>query len=327
MKIEQLTTNCYRVRKTINKKTISLMFDHYPTDLDIAQKLAEEANEIDTKRIRQTFEVCANEYLTIKQNVLSPCTYRSYTGIAKHLPDNFKGKIITEIEDTDIQLVISNMVGKKSPKTILNYYGFISAVFKMFRKGYKIDVQLPQQIEYVPVTPLEEEIRAVLEYVKDTKYSIPFQMGVLGMRRSEICAALPSDIHGNSLFITRAKVESGNGFIIKEYTKTQKSRREVYLPPSLIQEINESGVVFEGFPSMLYQTLKSVQKKLGLSDFRFHDLRAFYASYAHSCGVPDAIIMANGGWATDYVMKKLYRRALQNDVEYFQEALASDLIK
>lgn len=326
MKVDKKSENCYRVRKTINKKTITLYFDHAPSDVDIAKALAEQLNIIDVKSVKQTFEVCGNEYLAIKKNVLSPATYRSYNGILKQLPTSFKAKDINAITQTDIQLIISNMVGKKAPKTIHNYHGFISAVFKQFRPNMVINTTLPQKAEYEAITPLEDDIKKILDIVADTKYSIPFQLGVLGMRRSEICAALPSDIKGNFLNVNKAKVESENGFIVKNYTKTEKSRRDVYIPNSLVKEIKENNVVFDGFPSMLIQTLHKIQKDLGIEEFRFHDLRAFYASYAHSCGIPDAIIMANGGWSTDYVMKKLYRRALQNDVEYYQEALADDLL-
>lgn len=326
MKIEQKSENCWRIRKMINGKNITMYFDHYPSDVDIALALADKANTIDLKAVRQSFDVAATEYLAIKNKVLSPATSRSYKAIQKMLPDSFKGKDIDAITQVDVQLVINNMIGEKAPKTIHNYHGFISAVLKEFRPNFILSTKLPQEVEYEAVTPLEKEIKIILSKVKNTKYSVPFQLGVLGMRRSEICALLPSDIKDNSILVCRAKVEGEKGFVIKEYPKTKKSRRWVYIPDSLKDEILKNKEVYSGTPSMLIQTLHKYQKELGFQETRFHDLRAFYASYAHSCGIPDAIIMANGGWSTDHVMKKLYRRALQNDVEYYQEALSSDLL-
>lgn len=327
MKIEHLTENCYRVRKTVNKKTVSLMFDHEPSDVEIAKAITEKLNIIDTEAVRQTFEVCANEYISIKNNVLRSDTRRSYKSIIKGLSDGFKSKDINKITQLDIQTEINSMCNKRSPKTVENYHGFISAVMGTFRPNLIINTTLPQKVEYEPYTPSDEEVRKILEYVKGSKYSVPFQLGVLGMRRSEICASRPEDVHGNYLSIVRTVSESEDGFIVEELTKTSESRREIYIPDSLANEIKDNNVIFDGFPSMLLQTLHSVQRKLGLPQFRFHDLRGFYASYAHSCGIPDSIIMANGGWKTDYTMKKHYRRAIKKDVEYYQKALASDLLK
>lgn len=326
MKVDKKSENCYRVRKYVNGTTHTIYFDHYPSDVDIAVALAEKLNTIDTEAVRQTFEVCANEYIAIKDNVLRSDTKRSYKSMIKGLSDGFKGKDINKITQLDIQMEINNMSKKRSPKTVKNYHGFISAVLGTFRPNLIINTTLPQKVEYKPYTPSDEEVRKVLDYVKDTKYSIPFQLGVLGMRRSEICAAQPTDVKGNYLSINKTVSESENGFIVEELTKTSESRRDIYIPDSLAKEIKDNNVVYDGFPSMLLQTLHSAQKSLGMPQFRFHDLRGFYASYAHACGIPDTIIMANGGWKTDYTMKKHYRNAFQKDVEYYQMALADDLL-
>lgn len=326
MKVEKKSENCYRIRKKINGTTHAIYFDHYPSDVDIALALAEKLNTIDTKAVNQTFEVCATQYVAIKNNVLRASTKRNYKGMVKKLSTAFTQKDINKITQADIQLEINNLSATKAPKTVTNYHGFISAVLGEFRPNLKLYTTLPQEVEYDGYIPTDEEVKKVLEFVKGTKYDIPFQLGVLGMRRSEICAATPNDVNGNFLSVTKTKTESENGFIIEELTKTSKSRREVFIPTNLAEEIKNKNVVYDGFPSMLVQTLHKAQKNLGIEEFRFHDLRVFYASYAHSCGIPDTIIMANGGWKTDYTMKKHYRKAIKKDVEYYQQALASDLL-
>lgn len=326
MKVERLTENCYRIRKTINKKTIAITFDHKPTDVEIAKALADKLNIIDTKDVKQSFEVASTEYIALKDKILSPSTIRSYKTIVKQLSDAFKSKNIQDITQVDIQLEINNLSVSKTPKTISNIHGFISAVLGTFRPGFIINTTLPQKVKYEPYTPSDDDIKKIIEMVKGTKYSIPFQLGILGLRRSEICALLPSDIEGNYISICKAKVEGENGFTIKNLTKTTEGKRKVYIPDSLVNEIKENDCVFDGFPSMLVNRLHSCQRELKLNKFRFHDLRAFYCSYAHSCGIPDSIIMANGGWKSDYTMKKIYRRAIQDDIEYYQKALAKDLL-
>lgn len=49
-----------------------------------------------------------------------------------------------------------------------------------------------------------------------------------------------------------------------------------------------------------------------INHFRFHDLRRYSASIRHALGIPDAYIMADGGWHSDKVLKSVYRHAMNN---------------
>ena len=51
----------------------------------------------------------------------------------------------------------------------------------------------------------------------------------------------------------------------------------------------------------------------GLPPIRFHDLRHYSASILHAIGVPDQYILARGGWASDYVMKSVYRNSISEE--------------
>lgn len=42
--------------------------------------------------------------------------------------------------------------------------------------------------------PSREDVKRILEEVKDTPYEIPITLACYGMRRSEICALHPEDI-------------------------------------------------------------------------------------------------------------------------------------
>ena len=57
--------------------------------------------------------------------------------------------------------------------------------------------------------------------------------------------------------------------------------------------------------------------------FRFHDLRHYYVSIAHALGVPDAYIMAMGGWKTDNVMHRVYRDTLPDVMQSEQNKLTN----
>jgi integrase len=189
----------------------------------------------------------------------------------------------------------------------------------------KLKTKLPQTIVKTVYEPSNEDIQRIIEHAKGTEYSIPFQLGVLGCRRAEICALDISDLEGNELRIHRSKVYLDGKWIVKESPKTDASNRTLYLPDSLANEIREKGYIYKGYPAGLYKAIQSTQKKLGIPRFKFHALRSYFASYAHSMGIPDADIMAIGGWETDNVMKRIYRKSLedskQNSMEKLNKAL------
>ena len=131
------------------------------------------------------------------------------------------------------------------------------------------------------------------------------------MRRSEICALTLDDIEGNTLTINKALVKNINNQWVLKTTKTTAGTRKIYIPDSLVKEIQDQGEIYNGYPNSLLWGLNNYQDKLGIPRFRFHDLRHFFASYAHSQGISDADIMASGGWKSDFTMKSIYRHQMK----------------
>lgn len=327
MNIEQLPSGHYRFKKQINGKIIRVTFDHKPTDSEIALAIAERFHIVDERIAKQTFEVCCIQYITINENILSPSTLRGYNNFVKNaLSDTLKTTDVSDINRLMIQNEINNYAVNHSPKTVKNYHGFLSTVLKMYRPDLHLTTSLPKVAQYEAYVLSEEEVKKILEASKGTKYHVSFQLGVLGMRRSEIAAVTINDLDGNYLSINKAMIpDRDHKWIVKPMTKTEDGMRRIYLPDSLRDEIIEQGYIFNGIPNTLKRALNSVQKQLGLPYTRFHDLRVFYATYAHSMGTPDAVIMANGGWRSDYTMKKVYRKALDEDKKKYQEALSGKL--
>ena len=308
MKIEK-HGNQYRVRKTVGGNRITLNFDHKPSQQEILSAFAEN----DFSENRGSFLSCAQSYIESKSNVLSPTTIKAYESVLKNaIPTSFKQKGISQITQTDIQLVINEYAKDHTPKTVRNLHGFISAVLGQFRPNMKIHTTLPQKVENEHYTPSEDDIRRILDASKkDLRLHIPFQLGVMGLRRSEVCALTLDDIDGNTLTINKALVYDKNNKWVIKTTKTTAGTRKIYIPDSLIAEIRENGCVFNGYPNTLLTGLNRYQDKLGIPRFRFHDLRHFFASYAHSQGISDADIMASGGWKSDYTMKTIYRHEMK----------------
>ena len=318
--IYKLPSGSYQYRKMIKGEKITATFDHKPTALEIAQVLSQ------SDRVpKNSFKYCCENYIKIKEPVLSPSTIRSYNTIIRVLSDDLLKADINNIDQIMIQNEISQYSVDHSPKSTRNLHGFISAVLAMYRPNLHLHTTLPQKIKYEAYVPSEEDIKAILEESANSPYHVAIQLGILGMRRSEICGLQDSDLSGNTLSISRAMVRGNNGWVIKNYTKTTEGKRTIYVPDNLVREVQKNGL-YKGSPITLVHYLHRIQDKLGLPRFRFHDLRIFYCSFCHSQNVPDAVVMQSGGWRSTYTMVSVYRKAMEKDKIKYQEQIAKNLL-
>lgn len=325
MKYDILPSGSYRYRKTSKGKTYTLTFETKPSDRDVMIAFAELMQNENAKD-KSSFKNKAKEYIALKSNVLSPSTIAGYEKVLRCISDNFKNKGLYEIDQVAIQKEINDYAVGHSPKTVRNLHGFISAVLTFFRPSMVISTTLPQKVKFEPYLPSDDDIKKILKASDGTDYHIAFQLGVLGMRRSEVCAATLDDIDGNFLTINKAMVyDSNNNFIIKPMTKTTEGMRKIYLPDSLVEEIKKFEKIFDKLPHNLVRVLHEHQTALGLQQFRFHDLRHYYASYCHEHGMSDADIMASGGWQSDYTMKRVYRHSMESSKQEMQKKMAASI--
>lgn len=329
MKIEKLPSGSYRIRKMYKGQMYTVVTDHKPTQKEAIKLLAEELDKITTSYSKLTFYNAATEYIESKRNVLSPSTIRSYMGILHNLSATFTKKTIANITNLDVQREINDYSKTRSPKTVRNANGFISAVMKMFSPQTIINTTLPQNIKKSAYIPTDEDVKAIITASKGSNYEIPLILAVYGMRRSEICALTLDDINGNMITINKAKVQDEHGDWIIKTTKTTDSTRTIYVPDEIINKIIQSGTIYDGDPSRISRYLAKKQSELGLPHFSLHKLRHYYASMSHSLGIPDQYIMANGGWKTDNVLKNVYQHAMadkQQDMLNFAAEYIKEIV-
>jgi integrase len=310
IKLEQLPSGSYRIRKMINGKRVQIVFDHKPTQTEIIKAMS---NKADATPVKMSFLNCASAYIESKSHVLSPATVRGYESIMRNLPDTFTHKRLSQISQIDIDAVINEYAADHSPKSTRNAHGFISCVLRRYCPDMHINTTLPQKTPKSGYIPSKNDIIQILDASKGTCYHIPFQLGCMGLRLSEICALTLDDIShdDNTLTINKALVKDKYGKYVLKGTKTENGTRVLYCPDALINEIFEKGTIYDGHPNCCLKALNRYQDKMGIPRFRFHDLRHFFASYSHSQGVSDADIMASGGWKSDHVMKAVYRHEMQ----------------
>lgn len=309
-KVEELPSGSYRVRKQINGKRVSIIFDHKPSESEVMRTISERTADIP---VRGSFFTCAESYIESKSNVISPNSIRAYDSLLRNLPESFTKLNLSSITQNDIQLCINEYAVKHAPKSVNDAHGFIYAVIKQFRPSMVINTTLPQKIRSEDYIPSENDIKQILEMSEGTVYHIPIQLGIMSLRISEIMALTLDDIdtENNILTVNKALVRNKDGEYVLKATKTPAGTRKLYIPQKLVDEIMENGIIFDGSQNTCVRALHRYQDKLGIPRFRFHDLRHFFASYAHSQGVSDADIMASGGWKSDYTMKSIYRHEMK----------------
>ena len=306
MTIEVLKSGKYRISEMRDGKRYRVTLDHEPTKKE-AKKIFD---SMEGKVQNSTpFKTAAERYIELKSNVLSPSSIRGYNIIVKHLDEHFLNTPIDSIDLPKIQLLINTLATYQAPKTVRNTNAFIMSVLKFYGIEIKSPT-LPKKKPKEDYIPTEEDIKQILAEVKGTQYEVPFILGTLGLRRSEICALTPDDLNGNTLSINKALVlNENNEWVLKETTKTEESNRTITVPDYVANLIKENGAC-PCTPHSLYWKLQRVQMSLGIPRFPFHKLRHFFASYMHDLGYTDKQIQEFGGWKTDHILKSVYQHAM-----------------
>lgn len=315
MNIEKLASGSYRIRIQEKGKRYSVVVPYKPKNEREAYELIKAKIDNPTsKNALMTFCEASDEYIKSKSNVLSPSTIRGYEALRKWIPDAFNKMELRSITQLEVQNVINELSDSKSPKTIRNVHGFISAVLGTFMPSLVLSTTLPQKVRKKAYIPTVEDVRLLLEHCHDTEYYVPIYLATLGLRRGEICALDISDLDGNRLTINKDMVQDKEQkYVIKENPKTDASNREIILPAELVERINAQGYIYKYNPNAIDNYLRRALPRLGIPQFSLHKLRHFFASYAHEQGFSDATIQSLGGWETDHIMKEVYRHAMEQE--------------
>lgn len=327
MKIEQLPSGSYRVRKMYKGKTYTVIFDYKPTQKDAMAAMTAELNKVRAGHIRLTFHSAAEQYIDSRRSVISPSTARGYSTIIRQMSDNFLNILVRDITPMDVQREVNLFSQGHSPKSVRNFHGFISAVLGVFCPDLKLTTSLPQKRKNEPYIPSDDDVRKILAEAAGTQFEIPLLLACYGMRRSEICALRPEDIDGDIVTINKALVQNENAEWIVKPTKTTAGTRTIVIPMELADKIREQGYVYNGHPGKISDYLYRIEKKLGIESFSIHKLRHYFASKMSALHVPEADILKMGGWESDYVMKAVYRHSMMEHDKNAKREASEALMK
>lgn len=316
MTIDILPSGSYRIRHTIDGKTYSVVVKEKPSEKTATKLIMEKVKHTEIKRInsdKNDFKFYTEKYLTANENVLSVATIRTYKTFTRTIPDWFLITPLCDISSDTIQRCINEYSITHEPKGTKSMYGFVKRILTVYRPDLRIMVNLPKSIEKDDYIPSSDDVKAILNAVKGSKWEIPFRLSCYGLRRGEIIALeYPADLSGNILSVNKTKVEDENHNWITKIPKTKESVREIWIDDELVELIRSQGYIYDGYPGKINQHLQVVQKQLGIPKFNLHKMRHYFATELSQSGmVSEADLLKMGGWSRKNatVMKSVYRHS------------------
>lgn len=252
------------------------------------------------------------KYIDMKRNVLSPSTVLGYEAMQKNYFQEIGLTRLQELDNTALQVWISELSKRLRPKTVRNIHGLLASTLDMFSPDFRLKTTLPAKKKPELYTPSDDDIKKLLQHIAGTELEIAVLLAAFGpMRRGEICALTADDIHGNIVDVNKSMVLGPNGLWSVKQPKTYGSYRSIQYPDFVINKIKGTeGRIIKATPNQISNRFKRAVIYSHLPHFRFHDLRHYAASIMHAIGVPDQYILQRGGWSSDNVMKTVYRNVI-----------------
>ena len=298
------------------------------------------------ERVPMTVGKAIDNYISSKEKVLSPSTIRGYMTIRNNDLQSLMDINISDLDQVQIQIAVSEDQARgKSPKSIQNAHGLLTAVLKQYRPNFVVNTRLPQKKPNNVKIPTEEEMKRIWACAKGTRYELPILLASwLGLRMTEITGLKYGDVQNGRLHVQRAVVRGLKGKSVEKLTKTISGDRWIVLPETIDRMIKDQKVarmeilradhitgkkfvvideeyLFPFKSDLIYQAFVRFCKRAGVEHYRFHDLRHFAASEAHSLGIPDKYAMKRMGHATDNMLKTVYQHTISDKEDEFAKKI------
>lgn len=263
------------------------------------------------------FSTAAKAYVDHRRGVLSPNTVSEYLRMIRSELETINDLPVRKLNSSKVQALISELSLKRSPKTIANIYGFITAVMSEAAPDVRLRVRLPQRRPADISIPDQEDVQRMIDHSEDPLRSAIILASSMGLRRAEICALTWSDVKKNTLRISRAYAKDEYNIWTIKQPKSSAGNRVLAIPPAAKQILTrpdnakDDDQIVPLTPDALTRRFERLCNALCMH-YRFHALRHYYASVLLSLGVPDKYAMARMGHSTPTMLKQVYQHLMQD---------------
>jgi len=320
----KLPSGRWRIQILVDGQRISQTFNTKQEAVYWAAGIKTKLKEADISPHNFTVSAAVDRYIESKSAILSPSTIAGYKKIKDNLMSSISSMKLGDLTQKKIQHWVNSLAADKSPKTVANAHGLLSAVLREYRPNFSLRTTLPQKVKPSIQIPSEAEIKAILATAKGSKYELPIVLAIwLGLRQSEILGLTWDCIDGDVVHIRQAIVMGEDGPVTKG-TKTYSGTRSIHLPDYLKQLLEASPHKGDHIVKMsgkaIYSGFSRICEKAGVPHFRFHDLRHTNASVMLASGIPDKYSMKRMGHATNNMLKTTYQHTIkEKETEYDQK--------
>ena len=321
-KAKQLPSGSWFVRLRVGGQDIGVT---KPTEKEaVAEAMAIKAGLIHASRTPsngRTLAVAVEDYITSRENVLSPSTIAGYRVIQRNRFPSLQRVRICDITPQKWQTAVNLEARTVSPKTLKNSAMFIQTVVRE-SGGPDLSARLSQVVPHDLPWLTPEQIPVFLAALQGSRYEIPALLALSGLRHSEVIAMRWEDIdlEAGCIHVRGAAVKADDGAIVfKAANKTAASRRTVpFLIPQLreaVEQADHAGeYIYPTYSTALRRNINAICQKTGLPEVGCHGLRRSFASLCYHLGIPDAVTMQVGGWSDLATMRKIYTKISERDI-------------
>lgn len=271
-----------------------------------------------------------DRYIESKSNVLSPSTIRGYRTLRRNSLQCLMDTALPDLTADDIQRAVNEEAREHSPKTVRNAHGLISAVLEMYAPDLRLNTTLPMRVKPDISIPKEAEIIKMFEAAAGTDLEVPLYLAACcGLRRSEVCGLRWSEINFDTgtLTVSYAMVTDEEFKPVIKSPKTETSKRTIKLLPVVIDKLKEKRAAASGEFVVemrdydIYNRFITLCRKLGITQYRFHDLRHYCVSVMLSLNIPKNYIADYMGHATENMIDKVYGHIMAERKTTFEDEL------
>lgn len=267
-----------------------------------------------------------DRYIESKDTVLSPATVAGYKRIRQNGLQGLMDIKLPDLTQEKIQREVNRMAKAKSPKSVRNAHGLLSATLAEYKPDMVLRTTLPQKVRYDAQIPSDEDIQHIMRMAKGTVMELPVLLALwLGLRVSEILGLTWDSVGKDFIHIKQAIVDGEDSTPTVKGTKSYSGNRKIkipeYLKSLIMAQPKTSDFIITLSRRSIGGRFSVLCKQAGVPHYRFHDLRHANASIMLALGIPDKYAMERMGHATNNMLKTVY----QHTMSAKQEEIANSI--